>query len=208
MWRDEVVEMSWRVLSELKGFADFVLIGGWGVYLWVKKLKSRDIDVYIDQKNFYKLQSELTQRSYALKRNVRLMKFEALMGDVEVDIYTPFVSKLVIPCLDVFDRKLYSVIEGFKVAIPEVLLLLKAQAARDRWHAEKGLKDRVDIISLLKFADVKRDVLEQMLKDYDTKHTLRDAINCAVSESRIEYRFLGLAYEKAGVQLKKSYENL
>jgi hypothetical protein len=208
MWRDEVVERSWRVLGELKGFADFVLIGGWGVYLWTRKLKSRDIDVYIDQKNCYKLQSELTQKGYALKRNVRLMKFEALISDVEVDIYTPFVSRLVIPCLDVFDRKLYSVIEGFKVAIPEVLLLLKAQAARDRWHAEKGLKDRVDIISLLKFADVKRDVLEQILKDYDTKHTLRDAINRAVSESRIEYRFLGLTYEKDGVQLKKSYESL
>ena len=208
MWRDDVIERSWRVLGELKGFADFVLIGGWGVYLWTRKLKSRDIDVYIDQKNFYKLQSELTQKGYALKRNVRLMKFEALISDVEVDIYTPFVSRLVIPCLDVFDRKLYSLIEGFKVAIPEVLLLLKAQAAQDRWHAEKGLKDRVDIISLLKFADVKRDVLEQMLREYDTQHTLRDAVKRAISESRIEYRFLGLAYEKDGVQLKKSYENL
>jgi hypothetical protein len=185
-----------------------VLIGGWGVYFWTRKLKSRDIDVYIDQKNFYKLQSELTQKGYALKRNVRLMKFEALISDVELDIYTPFVSRLVVPCLDVFDRKLYSVVEGFKVAIPEVLLLLKAQAAQDRWHAEKGLKDRVDIISLLKFADVKQDVLEQMLKEYDTKHTLRDAIKRAISESRIEYRFLGLTYEKDGVQLKKSYENL
>jgi hypothetical protein len=208
MWRDEVVERSWRVLGELKGFADFVLIGGWGVYLWTRKLKSRDVDVYIDQENFYRLQSELTQRGYGLKRNVRLMKFEALIGDVEVDIYTPFVSRLVIPSLDVFDRELYSVIEGFKVAIPEVLLLLKAQAARDRWHAERGLKDRIDIISLLKFADVKQNVLEQMLMKYDTQHKLRDAIKRAISESRIEYRFLGLAYEKDGVQLKKSYENL
>jgi len=127
---------------------------------------------------------------------------------VEVDIYAPFVSKLVIPCLDVFDRKLYSVIEGFKVTIPEVLLLLKAQAAQDRWHAEKGLKDRVDIISLLKFADVKPDVLKQMLTQYDMQHALRDAVKRAISESRIEYRFLGLAYEKDGVQLKKTYENL
>jgi purine-nucleoside phosphorylase len=43
---------------------------------------------------------------------------------------------------------------------------------------------------------------------YDAQHTLRDAIKRAISESRIEYRFLGLAYEKDGVQLKKSYENL
>jgi hypothetical protein len=100
------------------------------------------------------------------------------------------------------------VIEGFKVAFPEVLLLLKAQAALDRWHAEKGLKDRVDIFSLLKFADVKLDMLKQLLREYDMQHKLRDAIVRAMSESRIEYRYLGLAYEKDGVQLKKSYENL
>ena len=132
VWRDEAVERSWRVLGELKDFAVFVLISGWGVYLWTRKLKSRDIGIYIDQKNFYMLQSELTQKGYLLKRNVCLMRFEALISDVEVDVYTPFASRLVIPCLDVFDRKLYSMIERFKVAIPEVLLLLKAQAAKDR----------------------------------------------------------------------------
>jgi hypothetical protein len=66
----------------------------------------------------------------------------------------------------------------------------------------------VGIISLLKFADVKRDVLDQLLREYDTQHKLRDVVKRAISESRIEYRFLGLAYEKDGVQLKKIYENL
>jgi len=32
---------------------------------------------------------------------------------------------------------------------------------------KKGLKGRVGMISLLKFADVERDVLEQMLREYD-----------------------------------------
>jgi hypothetical protein len=47
------------------------------------------------------------------------------------------------------------------MAIPEVLLLLKAQAVQHTWHAEKGLKDRVDIISLLKFVDVKLTLLSR-----------------------------------------------
>ena len=208
MWRDEVIEKSWIVLGELKGLADFILIGGWGVYLWTRKLKSRDIDIYIDQENFYKLQFELLRRDYALKRNVRLLKFEALIGDVEVDIYTPFMSNLVVPCLDVFNERLYSTIERFKVAIPEVLLLLKAQAAQQRWHAEKGMKDRVDIISLLKFADIKRDLLEEMLRKYDEKRTLRDVIKQAIAESRVEYKFLGLTYEKEGVKLKSAFKDL
>ena len=77
MWRDELIERSWRVLNDLKTFVDFVVIGGWGVYFWTKKLKSRDIDLYVNQEAFYRLQMELQQRSYTLKRNVRLQKFEA-----------------------------------------------------------------------------------------------------------------------------------
>jgi len=208
MWRDEIVEKSWRVLADVEGLADFILIGGWGVYLWTRKLKSRDIDICIDQENFYRLQSQLLQRNYGLKRNVRLMKYEALVGDVEIDIYTPFMSKLAVPCLDMFDQKLYSLIERFKVAIPEILLLLKAQAAQQRWHAEKGVKDRVDVISLLKFADIKHAILKQMLKKYDREGTLQSVIKRTITESRVEYRFLGLAYEKDGIQLKRSFANL
>jgi hypothetical protein len=94
------------------------------------------------------------------------------------------------------------------MAIPEVLLLLKAQAVQHTWHAEKGLKDRVDIISLLKFVDIKHDVLEQVLRKYDEQHVLRDVIKRAILESGIGCKFLALTYEKDGVQLRRSFENL
>ena len=208
MWRDETIEKSWQILNQLRNLTDFVLIGGWAVYLWTHKLKSRDIDLCINQENFYKLQQELLQRNQALKRNVRLMKFEAIIDTVEVDIYTPFISKLIVPCLDILNNKLYSSIELFKVAQPEALLLLKTQAAQQRWHSEKGLKDRIDIISLIRFADLKKDTLTQMLKKYDKEHTLKDTIKRTITESRTEYRLLNLTYEKNGVQLKKQYDNL
>ena len=70
------------------------------------------------------------------------------------------------------------------------------------------MKDKVDIISLLEFADIRRDTFERVLRDYDRRHMLRDAIGRVISESRIEYKFLGLAHEKDGVQLKRSFENL
>ena len=136
------------------------------------------------------------------------MKFEAIIDTVEIDIYTPFISKLTVPCLDIYNSKLYSSIERFKVAQPEALLLLKAQAAQQRWHSEKGVKDRVDIISLIKFADIKKDTLKQMLKKYDKEDTLRNAIKRTITESRTEYKLLNLTYEKDGTQLKKQYENL
>lgn len=203
MWRDELIERSWWVLNDLKTFTDFVVIGGWGVYFWTKKLKSRDLDLYVSQEAFYRLQMELQRRGYALKRNVRLQKFEALIGNVEVDVYTPFMCNLVIPCSDVLHEKLYSIIEGFNVATPEVLLILKAQAVQQRWHAEKGVKDRADIISLLQFADIKTDILRDLLDKYDKNRILLEVIRRTVTEGRTEYRFLGLTYERDGAQLRQ-----
>lgn len=191
------------MLDDLHGLVDFVLIGGWGVYFWTRKLKSRDIDLYIDQENFYKLQAKAIERGFTLKRNPRLKKFEMLIGGVETDIYTPFLCNLVVPSEDVFKKRLFSVVEGFKVALPEVLLLLKAQAARERWHAEKGMKDRADLISLLAFADLKFDYLKGLLEKYDANGSLIDAIKKSLRESRVEYKFLGLTYEKDGVKLRK-----
>ncbi|MEM2954101.1 MAG: hypothetical protein QXU21_07525 [Candidatus Bathyarchaeia archaeon] len=141
-----------------------------------------------------------------MKRNIRLRKFEAVIGDVEVYIYTPFMCNLVLPCSVVYEEKLYSIIEGFKVAVPEVLLILKAQAAQQRWRSEKGVKDRVDIISILAFVDLKIDLLKQLLEKYDQERKLLKIIRQVVNESRIEYKFIGLTYEKHGVRLKERLE--
>ena len=208
LWRDEAVERSWDVLRHLHKIADFVTIGGWGVYLWARKLKSRDIDIYMDQNNFYKLQAEALKLGHVIKRNPRLKKFEVIIEDVEVDVYTTFMCNLVVPCLDVFREKMVSNIEGFKVVVPEVLLLLKAQAAAERWSSEKGMKDRIDIISLLAFVDLKPGNLKKILKKYDREKKLQRVIEKTLKESRAEYKILGLTYEKDGVKLKEFFKKI
>lgn len=208
LWRDEAIDRSWRVLKRLHGLVDFVSIGGWGVYLWARKLKSRDIDIYIDQDNFYRLQARALKDGLTIKRNPRLKEFEALIEGVEVDIYTPFMCNLVIPCVDVFREGMVSNVEGFRVAAPEVLLLLKAQAAKERWGSEKGLKDRVDIISLLAFVDMKPGLMKRLLQKYDPDRSLRKTIERTLRESRAEYKTLGLSYEKDGVRLREFLEKL
>jgi len=189
-------------------FADFVTIGGWGVYLWARKLKSRDIDIYIDQDNFYRLQDGALKAGFTLKRNLRLKKFEVLIEGVEVDIYTPFMCNLVVPCLDVFNERMTSNIDGVKVAAPEVLLLLKAQAASERWGSEKGMKDRVDIISLLALVDLKHGPLKKLLKKYDPAKSLQKTVERTLRESRAEYKTLGLSYEKDGVKLRELFSKI
>jgi hypothetical protein len=206
LWRVDAIERSWHVLNKLRGFADFAVIGGWGVYFWARKLKSRDIDIYIDQDNFYKLQAEAIKAGIAIKRNPRLKKFEALMDAVEVDIYTPFMCNLVVPCLDLFRMGMLSNIEGFNVAVPEILLFLKAQAAKERWHSEKGVKDRADIISLLAFVDIKFNLLKELVKKYDRKRELVNVMRKTLREGRSEYKFLGLSYERDGARLRRMLE--
>jgi len=201
MWHPELVERSWRVLNMLRDFADFVLIGGWGVFFWARKAKSRDIDIYIDQDNFYILQDRCADAGMRIARNPRLRKFETVMNGVEIDIYTPFMCNLVIPCRDVMRGGMTSNVEGFRVAVPEVLLLLKAQAAKERWGSEKGFKDRVDIISLLAFVDVKFDLMERLVEKYDKRMELIEVLKRTLRESRREYRFLGLSYEREGSRL-------
>ncbi len=171
-------------------------------------MKSRDIDLYIDQDNFYKLQEALRDRGFPVRKNPRLRKFEAVVEDVEIDIYTPFLSRLLVPCAYLMERRLYSLVEGFQVAIPEVLLLLKAQAAKERWHSEKGMKDRIDIISLLAFGDIKPLPLKDLIGKYDPEMKMLEVVAKTLRQARSEYRYSGLSFERDGPRLKQSLEAL
>jgi len=202
MWREDIVDRSWSVLLHLRELSRFVLIGGWAVYFWTRKLKSRDIDLCIDQDNFYRLQGELQKENVFINRNPRLRKFEAKFGDVEVDIYTPFQSNLVIPIGALFQNRWFANIEGHDVAAPEVLLLLKSQAAKERWGSEKGLKDRVDLLSLLLYSDWKPEFLKDLAKTFDPKQELLKVLVRTVKESRVEYKYLGAQYQREGRKIR------
>jgi len=188
--------------------SSFVLIGGWAVYFWTRRLKSRDIDLCIDQNNFYSLQGELQKENVFVKRNLRLRKFEAKLGDVEVDIYTPFQSNLVIPVTSLFEKKWYTDIEGHDVALPEVLLLLKSQAARERWKSERGVKDRVDLLALLLYSDWKEGLLKELAGSFDPKQELLRVLARTVKESRVEYKYLNAQYESEGKRLRHTVDGL
>lgn len=139
-WHDLITEKSWKLLQQLRGKFKFVLIGGWAVYLLARAQKSKDIDVIVDMETLQQIKS-----SYELRKNGSLRKYELKVDEVDVDIYVPYYSQLAIPVEKVESLK----IEGFDVAKPEELLILKQGAEKDRRHSEKGEKDRIDIMSLL-----------------------------------------------------------
>ena len=91
-YHDLVTERSWEELQTLRKKLDFVLIGGWAAYLYTKTLKSKDIDLLCDFSELPKL-----AQHYPLTKNERLKKYEAVKGEVQMDIYLPHYSELGIP---------------------------------------------------------------------------------------------------------------
>jgi len=136
-----ITEKSWRELTSLRRRLDFVLIGGWAVYVYTKTLKSKDIDIIVDYD-----QLPVLARSYDLTKNDRLKKYQAAKEEVEIDIYLPHYSRIGIPVEDLLKQAVN--LEGFRVAEINHLLVLKIFSFSRRGNSTKGRKDLIDIVSL------------------------------------------------------------
>ena len=165
-WNEIATQKSWEILQKIGKELDFVLIGGWAVYLWAKSHKSKDIDIVINHEELNKL-----KLNYNLKKNDALKKYEIMIDDIDIDIYLPFYSKL--PLLGNISNYA-SKVEGFKVMRPEALLVLKQAAEVSRQNTEKGLKDRIDIMDLLlkcqmDFAEYKNILQKEGLTNFKSR---------------------------------------
>lgn len=138
-----ITEKSFLLLQKLAKKYEFMLIGGWAVFLYSKSLKSKDIDIII---NYHEL--EELRKDFDVFKNDRLKKYEIKQGETDIDIYLPFYSELGIPAEEILKHS--SKREGFLLPEPEILLLLKIYAHKDRELSSKGQKDLLDIFSLLK----------------------------------------------------------
>lgn len=141
-YTDLVTAKSWQTLQNLKRQIDFVLIGGWAVWLYTQALKSKDIDIIVNYDQLEKL-----RRLYPITKNERLFKFEARNEEVQIDIYLPHYSHIGIPVEVILKNT--RTLETFQVPKIETLLGLKLYVYSKRQLSAKGQKDRLDILSLL-----------------------------------------------------------
>ncbi|MBU0930083.1 MAG: hypothetical protein KJ623_03340 [Nanoarchaeota archaeon] len=173
-WNSIMTEKSWNILQDLtKKPFKFALIGGWAVYLWTNLHKSKDIDIIIDINNLAYL-----KENYNLIKNDNLKKYEIKFQEIDLDIYTSYFSKLSMPVEDII--KYTTKIQNMEVVIPEILLILKQAAEMSRRYSVKGGKDRIDIMTLMLFADIDFNKYNSFLKKYDLSNyydRLKEIIN-------------------------------
>lgn len=156
-WHKLVTYKSFEALKSLKKDFDFILIGGWAVFLYTHSLKSKDIDLVLDFDSL----SEFKKR-FEVVKNERLKKYETKIGEIDIDLYVPFYSN---PGLPAEKIKNYTIIkEGFVVPKPEVLLILKQGAFNQRRGSPKGEKDKIDIFSLLLLPSFDFDFYKKILR--------------------------------------------
>lgn len=141
-YRDSVTGKSWNFLISLQRQFQFVLIGGWAVWLYTKQLKSKDIDIVVGLSEL-----EVLKSRYDVVKNERLKKYEFRSEEVSIDMYVPHYSSIGIPAEEILSEA--QVVEGFRVPPREMLLTLKIVPWFSRRGSSKGQKDLLDIISLL-----------------------------------------------------------
>jgi len=162
-----ITEKSFQILKDLRKKYQFVLIGGWAIFLYTKALKSKDIDLIIEYDELKKLKTD-----FSVYKNERLKKYEIKIEDTDIDIYLPFYSQLGLPIEEI--KKYIRSQEGFTVPCPEILLILKTYVFKRRGASPKGKKDLLDIFSLLKSDLINWQIYHGLTKKYNFKSLNND----------------------------------
>jgi len=197
-WNDISTRKSLDVLKILNKKLRFIVIGGWAIYLRTNALKSKDIDmILIDWDDLEKI-----KENYEPKKNDRLKKYEIIVSDIDVDIYIPHYSKMVIPCDQLVT--MFTVKEGFKVLKPEPLLILKQQALSDRKDSIKGQKDRVDILSLLLSKTIDFKKYRQLLEKHNIMFFEKE-LEGIIKLAKEEFSYLNITNPRKIKQLKEEW---
>jgi len=170
---------SFQILQDLKKEFQFVLIGGWAIWIYTKALKSKDIDFICDYEILGKLKNK-----FDISKNNRLKKYEAKIEEIDIDIYLPFYSDLGLPTEDI--KKYIKIQEGFQVPQPEILLILKQKAYHNRQSSIKGEKDKIDILSLVLKVNLNFDFYKKILELYNLKSFLQELKNIILTETQVK----------------------
>ena len=193
-YHDLITKKSFEFLQDLNRHFDFILIGGWAVWLYTRALKSKDIDIIIDYAVLGKM-----RETYDVYKNDRLKKYEIKTGEFDIDIYLDHYSALGAPLGRIV--KDHAVKSGFKVPRPEALLALKLYAWVNRRGSAKGMKDELDIFSLAILAEFDWAGYFEKVKEWKLEKCHEELI--ALLKARTKIPELGINEQKMA-KMRKS----
>lgn len=191
-----ITEKSFQILQDLKKKYRFILIGGWAVFLYGKGLKSKDIDIIVDYDELEKLKND-----FSLVKNERLKKYEVKFGEIDIDIYLPHYSDLGVDIEKIKERVVSY--QGFTVPEPEILLILKLYAWKQRSGSVKGQKDEIDIFSLITLPEFSWKKYLNLIKEFKFEKYHNYFIN--LLKNTREIRELGINEQKISRIRKSSF---
>ena len=194
-WNSDITNESWKELLVLSTKYNFILIGGWAIYLYIKLQKSRDIDMVVDYD-----QIKLLSVDFEMRKNPSLYRYEIKFQKFDIDVYTPFYSKLTVPPEDLINN--YTLIENIRVPRVEELLILKLGAFDDRMNSIKGQKDRLDITGLAFYSNIDYSRLKTLLNKYEKPSYINLYVNAIAHIEKRLLPFLNLN-ESTYVKMKK-----
>lgn len=155
-----ITQKSWQLLKKLRQEYDFILIGGWAVFLYTHALKSKDIDLILEYQELQRLKEE-----FEISKNERLKKYEAKSEGLDIDIYLPYYSNPGLPAEELKNFQTFQ--EGFKTVEKELLAILKAKVLLARKDSVKGRKDLTDLVSLLRLPEFDWQKYQSLINKYD-----------------------------------------
>jgi len=197
-WNSLLTEKSWKLLQEIRNKYDFILIGGWAVYLLTKQQKSKDIDIVVSIEELQKL------KSGNLQKNQNLKKYEIKTEEIDIDIYVEYYSELGIPVEDIKNHIIF--VEGFKIPNVEAMIILKQEAYKNRKDSVKGQKDEIDILSLIFFSDFNPKNYIKILREYKKDIFYSELI--PIIKNFKEYEKLNLNPREFKIRKNKILESL
>ncbi len=198
-YHDLVTHKSWEELTRLTKLVPCVLIGGWAVYLYTKRLKSKDIDILIDFDALSTLKNK-----YVITRNDRLKKYQATRDVVEIDIYLPHYSEIGIPVEDLKVKT--RGMEGFTVIDPNYLFALKLYTLGERGRTPKGRKDFLDILSLFTSSVFEAAAVRTLITRYHLEASLGAFVDILSESQEIpELNLSTHAYAKVKRAIVKAF---
>ncbi len=201
-WSEQATRASWLGLQELRRDFEFTVIGGWAVYLWTKAMKSKDIDIVITFESLEKM-----RRKFALEKNDALRKYQVKFPEFDLDVYVPYYSKLKLhpeEMLSKYSRRT----EGFEVATPESLLVLKQGAELDRRNSTKGRKDAIDILLLCMKSGIDWVEYRKILDGHKLDALMKELVRVVESFPEEDLRYLGASHQEFAKWRKETIRQL